>query len=85
MKNITFVVKYKVMTTIEIDQDISFQQYQMIVNLIKEKGFKVREDTYLSKIQKQELQKRAEEIRKNPNIGIPYEDVESRIKGKYGF
>lgn len=35
--------------------------------------------------EKEEITKRADEYRKNPNIAIPYEMVKNNIKGKYGI
>ncbi len=65
------------------------EQYKMAVRVLEAMDIEVEnipiENSSLSENKKQELSKRVENYRENPKSGIPFDEVDKKLKVKYGF
>ncbi len=77
------------MRAIQLKNNISLEQYKMAVRVLEAMDIEVEntqiENSFLTESQKQELSKRVENYKENPNIGISFEEVDKKLKVKYGF
>ncbi len=77
------------MRTIQLKNNISLEQYKMAVRVLEAMDIEVEnipvDNSFLTESQKQELSKRVKSYKENPNIGIPFEEVDKKLKIKYGF
>lgn len=48
-------------------------------------NYKAEDNSNITEIIAKEINKRVQEIKDNPAIGIAYEEVKQRMKEKYGF
>jgi putative addiction module component (TIGR02574 family) len=56
-----------------------------LAELLWESAVDEAHDPDLNPEQLAELERRAEELRKNPELGIPWEDIRADLKKKYGW